>query len=181
MRGLCLDYDLRQLVHAPTRGEYLLDLCISNIESVSVEVLSKIADHAVITARLNLAITETSSMSRTVWSFRKADWDSLKEDLMNEDWSFLDHSGPSEAAEELTKRILDAAAKHIPQRKMKTNKLSNPWLTDEIVELVCAEKSGGGYRPIRGCRQNVQSEDNDRVQGLRSKMQTENARGSPGI
>jgi hypothetical protein len=174
MRALCLDYDLRQLVRGPTRDKYLLDLCISNIESVSAEVLGRIADHAIVMAKLNLAIPETRAMPRTVWSFRQADWDSLKEDLMNEDWSFFDHYGASEAAEELTLRILNAARKHIPQREIYTNKRSHPWLTDEIVELVALKRATEGtdrYEgAVRTCSENIMDEHRSYAEKSRQKL-----------
>ena len=130
MRGLCLDYGLRQLVRAPTRGKHLLDLCSLNIESASDEVVSKIAGNAIIMARPNLAIPLPNSMSPTVLSFQKADWYCRKKDPANQDWYFLDQYGPSGAAEELATRILDAAIKHIWQRRIRTKKRSHPWLTD---------------------------------------------------
>ena len=122
-----------------------MDLCISNIESVFAEVLGRVADHAIVMAKLNLAIPETRAMPRTVWSCRQADRDSLKEYLMNKNRSFLDHHGTFEAAEELTLRILDSAMTHIPQREIYTNKRSYPWLTHEIVELVALKKTGRGH------------------------------------
>ena len=51
MRDICFKEGLRQLVRKPTRGEYLLDLAITDIELASVEVSAKIADRAILTVR----------------------------------------------------------------------------------------------------------------------------------
>ena len=45
MRKLCSELGLRQIVRGPTRGDYLLDLVITDIESASAAVSSKVADH----------------------------------------------------------------------------------------------------------------------------------------
>ena len=78
MRDICLRNGLRQLVRVPTRGEYLLDLAITDIESASVYVASKIADRAIVIARLNLTLPQTAAHKRKVWSYMKADWGGLK-------------------------------------------------------------------------------------------------------
>ena len=162
MREVCLEYRFRQLVKEPTRGEHLLDVCISNIESASVKVGGKIADHASVIAKLNLAIPESRAMYRTVWSFRDANWDELKKDLMEEDWTFLEHCGPSEAAEGMTRRILAAAEKHIPKRRIRTQKRSHPWLTDEIVKLVANKRAAEGTlryeEAVMTCSQHIMAQ-----------------------
>ena len=45
LKDICDKYGLKQLVKEPTRGEYLLDLVLTNRNDVRVCVLSKIADH----------------------------------------------------------------------------------------------------------------------------------------
>jgi exonuclease III len=88
MREHCLRQNLRQMMRRPTRGDYLLDLVITDIDSVSVSICPKIADHAVLLVRQNLSPPECFSHSRKVWSFSKADWEGLKHDLAAADWSF---------------------------------------------------------------------------------------------
>ena len=73
MRNVCLKSGLRQIVRGPTREQHLLDLVITDIESVSVVVASKIADHAVLLASLNLSIPQTVAQWRQVWLYTKAD------------------------------------------------------------------------------------------------------------
>ena len=165
MRELCLRKGLWQMVREPTRGEYLLDLAVTDIESASVSVSSKIADHATLTARFNLTIPRTATQTRKVWSFAKADWDALNEELGSTDWSCLQQCNASRAAELTTSMILDMAAKHIPQRELRTTKRTHPWLTDDIVNLVAAKHAATSGTPeheaaVQACSAAIMTEYN---------------------
>ena len=87
MRNRCLKMGPRQIARGPTRGDHLLDLCITDIEFASASVSEKIADHAIVTSRLNLALPQTVAYSRKVWSSAKANWENLGEALRGADWS----------------------------------------------------------------------------------------------
>ena len=54
LRTVCVDSGLKQLVHGPTRGDYLLDLVLSDCEGVKCKKLPQIADHSLILAELDL-------------------------------------------------------------------------------------------------------------------------------
>ena len=77
MRDLCLKAGPRQIVRGPPRGEHLLDLVVTDIESASASVLSKITNHSIVTVKLNLTLPRSASHSRKVWSYAKADRDGL--------------------------------------------------------------------------------------------------------
>ena len=44
LRNFCADMGMQQIVRGPTRGEYLLDCVISDMEGLACKVLPKIAD-----------------------------------------------------------------------------------------------------------------------------------------
>ena len=144
MQDLCKDEGLRQLVRKPTRGEYLLDLVITDIELATVEVSTMIADHAVLMVRLNLVLPESSSHRRKVWMFSKADWDGLKGDLSHSDWSFLDAGDTSEVADRMTRLVLSFAESRIPRKTITCQKKSHPWLNDRVVQLVATKHAASG-------------------------------------
>ena len=96
-------------------------------------VSTKVADHYIITVRLNLSIPRTASHTRKVWSFAKADGEGLNGELHTADWSGIHDST---AAATTTSLILEAAAKHISQRDLRITKRSHPWLTENITTLV---------------------------------------------
>ena len=101
------DLGLRQLVHAPTRGDYLLDLVLSNLEDVTCTVTPKIADHNGVVVKLKLSVPTSCSVKRTVWSFNKADWEQVFSALESKDWSFLESLSVDDCAERLTDSILE--------------------------------------------------------------------------
>ena len=104
----------------------------------------KIADHAIVTSRLNLGIPQTVGHSRKVWSYLKADWDSLENELDKADWSFMTGQNASQAALHTTKLILEAAVKHIPQRMLHSKKCSHPWLTDDVAQVIAEKRAAEG-------------------------------------
>ena len=144
MRNVCLKSGLRQIFRGPTREQHLLDLVITDIESVSVVVASKIADHAVLLASLNLPIPQTVAQWRQVWLYTKADWEGLKADLRDTDWSYIDKCSASESAARMTNLILSCAERHIPRKQICTKKKSHPWLTEKIVQLVADKHAATG-------------------------------------
>ena len=178
MRDICLKNGLRQLVRGPTRNENLLDLALTDIESAGATVSSKIADHSIVSIRLNLILPQTASHERKVWTYRKADWDGLKDELQLTDWSFTACSDSSRAAILMTELILEKASKHIPQRVLHTKKSSHPWLTDEVVQLVAAKRAAMGSSEYEGaiktCSVAIMAEYN--AYSSRSRKELLNAR-----
>ena len=144
MREWCRGAGFRQIVRQPTRGAHLLDLGITDIESASATVAAQIADHSSVIIKLNITLPRTLSHSRKVWTYRNAEWDSLKEELGNADWAFLKNVDTSQAVHQSTELILGVAKKHIPQRTMETKKSSHPWITEDILHLVANKKAAEG-------------------------------------
>ena len=78
LHRFAMENGLEQMVKAPTRKEYLLDLVLSDLdESVSVRVLPPIADHNVVFANLRFSLDHNEGIPRTVWNYRSADWAGL--------------------------------------------------------------------------------------------------------
>ena len=162
-------------VRGPTREQHLLDLVITNIESVSVVVASKNADHAVLLASLNLSISQTVAQWRQVWLYTKADWEELKEaDLRDTDWSYIDKCSASESVARTTNLILSCAERHFPRKKICTKKKSHPWLTEKIVQLVAEKHAATGTTEyeaaVKACSAGTLSEYNLYTLDARKKL-----------
>ena len=94
----------------------MLDLSITDIEAARANISAKIADHVVVTTKLNLALPQSSAHQRKVWSYAKADWPSFKVDLEAIDWSLVFDCDATGSTALMTEGILNAASKNIPQR-----------------------------------------------------------------
>ena len=81
MKSMCDDLNLRQVVRAPTRNEYLLDLCLTDIDGVKVSVESSISDHNALMIRVPLQVEKHVAISRHVWHYRGATWHALNQEL----------------------------------------------------------------------------------------------------
>jgi hypothetical protein len=141
LQRFCLDFGMRQLVHEPTREQYLLDLAITDVEDAKYKVLPKIADHSCILVYFDLPVPKTEVKERRVWRYQKADWNALKTNLASHDWSVLEVGSVDDAAEAFTRDILHIAEKHIPRNKMREQKSTHAWVNQRVVELVMAKNA----------------------------------------
>ena len=71
-------FALKQLVSEPTREQYLLDPCLSDIHDLKVGVAPYIADHKGLLIHLPAQVPVMREVSRRVWHFRGAAWQNLK-------------------------------------------------------------------------------------------------------
>ena len=60
LRNVCYDLNLEQRVSKPARGEYRLDLVLTDVPRLHVSVLPKIADHNIVLASLEISTPTTS-------------------------------------------------------------------------------------------------------------------------
>ena len=92
------EFGLRQLVNEPTRGPYLLDLLLTDLDDAKVEILPAIADHNALLTKFVFPIPKTSIMSCDVWHFKNAAWTTLSCDLRACDWRRLKFGSVDDAA-----------------------------------------------------------------------------------
>ena len=74
LHKFCLGKGLQQLVREATREQYMLDLVMSDVETLKCKVLPKIADHNLVHAHFNLLVPKTNVRERLVWKYVNADW-----------------------------------------------------------------------------------------------------------
>ena len=75
--SICNESGLKQIAREPTRANNLLDLVITDMQEASAIVGPKIRDHNYVIVDLGFTMPETTSVQRTVWDYKKADWDQL--------------------------------------------------------------------------------------------------------
>ena len=97
LHRICDDHGLRQCICVPTRGDYLLDLILTDLEHCKSEVIAPIADHRGILAKLVLPCPKEVHVPREVWHFKGAAWNNLKCSLKNCSWNRLSHGSVDSA------------------------------------------------------------------------------------
>ena len=140
LEDVCSTNGLRQHVREPTRGDYLLDLVLSNFASgLTAKVVAGIHDndHRATIARIKVHIAASSPVRRTVFDFKHADWEHLRAELRDVDWQgFFSSLDADNAALRLTDTILDSARRWIPEKVIFDKLYAHPWLNDDCVEAL---------------------------------------------
>ena len=82
LENVCAAHGLKQFVKEATRGEYLLDLVLSDLgsclqSSVHNGILEK--DHRCVLCQVNISISASHAPSRTIFDFGKAKWKEFKD------------------------------------------------------------------------------------------------------
>ena len=85
LKEICLNFGLKQLISQPTRGNYLLDLCLSSSQSTRAEVKSKIADHACLLVKEPDAVEVRQFEPRKIWKLDDANWGEIEKFIMSFD------------------------------------------------------------------------------------------------
>jgi len=132
------------VVREPTRGDYLLDLALTDLDEVRCKIQPKIADHKGLWITLPLHVPETEWVERTVWHFKAADWDGLRKALEQHDWSPLQVECANEAAQLLTNTVLAIASGFIPKAVLRERKSTHPWVNQRVIKLVLEKRSAEG-------------------------------------
>ena len=87
---VCRDLGLKQIVAKPTRGEYLLDLILTDSPSLcKVDVLPEISDHRVVCLDIQVTVSYAEPVSRAVWDMKEANWDGLRRDISMRNWKYF--------------------------------------------------------------------------------------------
>ena len=151
LRRFCDGAGLRQIVRGPTRVNisWIYSLPIWGKPSVEFSPRSPIT--------APLPVPRDEILTRIVWQFRDADWDGLKEALSIQDWSWLEDVDAHQGAQRLTDVILRHARRFIPQRCMKEQKRTHPWVNDRVMELVRLKRGAEGSLHEAVCRQQCSS------------------------
>lgn len=78
LKSFCDPFGFKQHVREPTRGPYLLDLVLSDLQAgVACEVLSEIADHKLVFSFVKISIPLPTLVDRKCWMFKEAKWQEL--------------------------------------------------------------------------------------------------------
>ena len=145
LHRFCLDFGFRERVCAPTRGKYLLDLVLSDVDNLCrCSVLPYIADHACVLLEVDMQLAISSPVIRKVWNYGAANWKRMSGLVGAEDWSILDTMDPNSAAELIQRRILFHVSTCVPIKTIVQQRGTHPWLNARCLELVDAKMAAEG-------------------------------------
>ena len=145
LQDICHRCNFAQLVREPTREEYLLDLAISDLHELKIEVLPRIADHRLVRVSMKMQVPRVEARERKVWDFKKAKWDELSEALSSNDWRRHAASPDVDTCVRgVVGDIMKSSQACIPTRKITEHKATHEWLTPSVLVEVQKKVEAAG-------------------------------------
>ena len=143
---ISLEHNIEQVIDKPTRGDNILDLLFTNNKSTlhkfdTLPPLGK-SDHDIIYSEITVRPNRVNPPYRTVYIFRKANWEGIKQKLttlFNNMQNSTDHPPVNELWESFKTTLLNAMQEFIPQKQIKPRHVL-PWVTHSILKLVRAKQ-----------------------------------------
>ena len=139
--GICRDSGLKQLVREPTRGQYLLDLVLTDMPEIStVNVLPELTDHRIVSIDIEVVVPHFDEVPRTVWDLEHAGWEELKAELSSTAWAnLLDPSDPDASANRFCRKLEGLCDRYIPRKTISSRTTPHPWLNEECFRAIDAK------------------------------------------
>ena len=72
----------------------MLDVALCDVHNAKANVLSNVADHALVKVNVPFPCLQEEFLKRTVWMYANADWDRLQADLEIHDWTGFEEHAP---------------------------------------------------------------------------------------
>ncbi len=138
---LMSENQLAQLHDHPTRGDNMLDLVFTTNPSLikSTCNIPGISDHDMIVTDLLVSPQRSHQKARKCFSFQKANWDNIKQEMMQLSDRITSMFNNGQNINELWLHFKDSIArsldKHVPS-KTNRNKNSLPWINSSVKRLL---------------------------------------------
>ena len=145
------DNGLKQLVKKPTRGQYLLDLVLTDVpELVTVTVLPELSDHRIVCIDLAVHVPTYAEIPREVWDFKYADWIGLKQAMASTKWRlFLEDDKPDESAAAFCSHLISLCDQYIPKKTITERTSNHPWLDEDCIRAIEEKCNASGRSEYR--------------------------------
>ncbi|VDI64806.1 Hypothetical predicted protein [Mytilus galloprovincialis] len=144
---LLSQFSLTQLIDEPTHftesSSSLLDLFITNDAhiitycGVGPPLLDQIRFHCPIISLLNFPKCRQKTFKRKIWLYDRGDYDRYRNILSEKNWdSVINLNNVEQFTTEITKTIIEAAEKCIPNKIITVRKNEPPWLTNDVKKKI---------------------------------------------
>lgn len=176
--NVCTGSSLVECVQQPTRGPYLLDLVLSDLDHlITAEVAAGVSDHSLVFCRLAFSMPHGSTITRNCFYYQHAQWSKLSAELSGIDWRSLLPSGDADAAAAIfAKTLLSTAKRFIPFKALPTLKTNHPWLNDRCMQLVADKCRAFGTDQFAAkqaaCSQGLLNEYTAFISSTRSRLES---------
>ena len=81
LQDVACGHGLEQIVKAPTRDRYLLDLVLTDCDFFTADVVLGFSDHCGTKVTIKFTLPEENVVERFCSNYKNADWDSFNKDL----------------------------------------------------------------------------------------------------
>ena len=146
LHNICKVHGLKQLVSEPTRGPNLLDLALCSLSgAISASVVPAVADHKGVLVTTSLPVPKLHVIERTVWVYKKANWEGLVNSLRDFDFSEIIAKDIDSAVASFVEVVVAKANQFIPTRTLREVKGTHPWLNNECRAAISHKHLREGY------------------------------------
>jgi hypothetical protein len=136
-------------VKQPTRDNYLLDLVLSDMQSIGTKVVAKIAVHQGVKITIPDSLETRALPLRHVWHYRDAEWEAMEKNLQDFDWHILDSGSVDDAIAIFYDKVYKIRDAHVPQSVQTWEKSSLPWLNGRCSAAIAAKHGAEGTDSYR--------------------------------
>ena len=141
LKNLCDSFGMVQCVSDPTRGQYLLDLFLTDLSGCKVSVGPSVADHKFLLGSVPVPEVVHKEITRNAFDFRKAQWKRLRSALRETDWTSLDRGTAEDAFNYFMQALWAQICTFIPFRQIAFTKKSHPWLNHRCQDAIRAKNA----------------------------------------
>ncbi len=129
---------LDERVGAPTRGEHLLDLVLSDMAGdLKCSVHPGVSDHDAVIGVANFDLPKVHTVERELFDYKNAPWTRIKAVLAEYDWDTeFAHLSADDAATRFTDIVMEILRRHIRCRTTKVHISTHPWLNDRCRDAI---------------------------------------------
>ncbi len=176
LRDISCSHGWEERVRKPTRGQYLLDLVLTDLGTeVQTKVMKSISDHEAVLGTLEFSAPESASTTRRVYDFGKVSWAALAAKFCDIDWDSKFSGLPTDTvAKAFTETIVKVLDETVPVKEIVTRSSVHPWLNDRCRHAIDARIEAQGTDqeiPARDECSRILLEEHDRyVNKVRRKL-----------
>ena len=141
LKDLLLINSMQNSISDPTRQHAILDPIIIPedlpfLDSGTISIPSEISDHKATFIRFPSQYECQKSFERQIWIYKNANFEQLKQMIINHDWSSLNEGSVSEAFVNFTFSFLKLVKICIPSKRITVRPNDKPWFDSEIRHYV---------------------------------------------